>query len=196
MKKLEEFAEVLVGQIMSRVSTKDEDGETARVVIPGAINQGAIIENSLGSATLTKKLDDKFYTKKDDLIMKLTPDYDVSLINEDQEGLVISSLVCVIRPKDGKLEYDPGYLCSVLNSNYIKSKLISKAEGAIRPMIKVSDVRGVDIPLIDSKDQESIGKAYRLSTEKTLVLQEMINNEKEIMKAVVNNAIMEEITNE
>ena len=192
MIKLEDLAEVLVGQIMTRVTSKDGEGKSVSVILPAAIEQGILIDSSLGKQNLIKDVDPKYYTKKDDVVMKLTADYDATLINKEQEGFIISSLVCVIR----SCKIDPGYLCAILNSDFIKNRLMSKAAGAIRPMLKVSDIRGLEIPIIETKDQEAIGEAYILSIKKTSVLQDMIANEKNIMKAVVNNAIMEEVNNE
>lgn len=191
MKKLEDLAEVMVGQIMTRVASKDEDGTEVRVLVPGAIEVGYIEEDSLGTNNLIKELDPKFYTRTGDLVMKLTADYDVALVKDGQEGIAISSFICVIRPKN----MDANYLCAVLNSDYVKNDLRSKADGALRPMLKVSDIRDLEIPLINEEDQKGIGEAYILSLEKIQTLQELKDTETDIMKAVVNNAIRKEIAN-
>lgn len=188
MKKLEEIAEVYVGQIMTRVSSKDGEGKDVRVVVPGAVEQGYLVEGSLGTNNVIKEIDVRYITKAGDIVMKLTSDYDAAVIDTGQEGIVISSFISVIRSK----EVDYRYLCAVLNSEHIKAVLRAKAEGAIRPMLKVSDIRGLDIPLLSKEDQEDIGKAYELSKKKELLLMELIDNEKAIMKAVVDNSIMEE----
>lgn len=192
MKKLGSLADVMVGQIMTRVSSKDGEGNEVKVIVPGAVCQGYINEYSLGSANLVKKLGDKFYTKPGDLVMKLTADYDVALVKEEEAGIAISSLVCVIRSKD----IEPKYLCAVLNSEKIKNELQIKAAGAIRPMIKVSDVRDLDIPVVSKEKQEKIGRTFELSGEKIQTLQEIISNERAIMNALVNNHILEEMDNE
>lgn len=192
MKKLEKLADVLVGQIMTRVASRDGEGHDVKVMVPGAVDQGYVVESSLGTNNVIKDIDSRYVTKEGDIVMKLTSDYDAALINKDQEGIIISSFIAVIRSKD----IDPGYLCAVLNSEYVKLILRSKAEGAIRPMLKISDIRGLSIPELNKEEQENIGKAYDLSIQKELLLRELIENEKNIMKAVVNNSIMEEIKHE
>ena len=191
MKKLEDLAEVMVGQIMTRVASKDEEGLEVRVLVPGAIEAGYIKEDSLGTNNLIKELDPKFYTKAGDLVMKLTADYDVALVKDGQEGIAISSFICVIRPKNT----DSAFLCAVLNSDYVKNDLRSKADGAMRPMLKVSDIRDLEIPLIKEEDQKGIGEAYILSLEKIQTLQKLRDTETELMKAVVNNVIRKGIAN-
>ncbi len=193
MERLEDLADVIVGQIMTRVSSKDGEGKDIRVLVPGAVGRGYIQEKSLGTNNIIKKLDDKFISKAGDIVMKLTAEYDAAMIDESQTGIAISSFICVIRAKD---RIDSRYLCAVLNSEYAKSKLRSKAEGAIRPMLKASDIKGLEIPLIGREEQENIGKAFELSIRKRCLLQEMIKTETDIMEAIVNNAIMEEITHE
>ena len=188
MKKLEGVAEVMVGQIMTRVASKDGEGEEVRVIVPGAVEEGYLAEESLGTNKLFKEMDSKFYTKAGDLVMKLTADYDVSMIKEGQEGLAISSFICVIRPKG----IDAGYLCAVLNSRSVKAKLAKTAEAAIRPMIKVSDIRSLEIPILSKKEQEELGNAYMLSKEKIMILKELIDTEKEVMSAVIDKMVKEE----
>ena len=192
MKKLEDLAEVLVGQIMTRVSSKDGEGQEVRVLVPGAVEQGYIIESSLGVNNIIKGIDNKYYTQKGDIVMKLTADYDAAIIGEDQLGIVVSSLICVIRAK--KIDYR--YLCAVLNSEYVKSEIRTKAAGAMRPMLKASDIRNIGIPVLSKTAQDTIGKTYELSKQKELLLMDMIDNEQEIMKAVINNSILEEIRHE
>ncbi len=195
MKKLEDLAEVMVGQIMTRVASKDEEGPEVRVLVPGAVEAGYINEKSLGTNHLKKDLkkefNPKFYTKAGDLVMKLTADYDVALVKEGQEGIAISSFICVIRPKNT----DAAFLCAVLNSDYVKNDLRSKADGAMRPMLKVSDIRDLEIPLIKEEDQKGIGEAYILSLEKIQTLQQLKDTETDLMKAVVNNVIRKGIAN-
>lgn len=43
--------------------------------------------------------------------------------------------------------------------------------GSIRPMIKVTDLRNLDIPQVSKEDMEDIGQAYILSGKKKLYFQ-------------------------
>ncbi len=192
MKRLEDLAEVMVGQIMTRVASKDEEGTEVRVLVPGAVEPGYIVKKSLGTNHLIKELNPKFYTKAGDLVMKLTADYDVALINEEQEGIVISSFIAVIRPKD----MDPKYLMAILNSFYIKEQLRSKMEGAIRPMLNVSDIRNLSIPSFGQKEQKALGETFFLGMESARLHKEMAMNEEAIARATIDNAVLEAIYDE
>ena len=191
--KLEELAEVLVGQIMTRVSSKEEgEGEKVRVIIPGAVQVEYISEESLGTNYLIKKVDEKYYTKEGDLVMKLTSDYDVALIKKEEAGCVISSFVAVIRPK----ELDSKYLGAILNSTYIKDMLRAKAAGSTMSMIKVSDIRNLVIPIFEKDIQESLGKTFYYGNEDGRLQIEMGKLNIELTKKIIDNVVWEEIDNE
>lgn len=192
MKKLEDLAEVMVGQIMTRVASKDEEGPEVRVLVPGAVEAGYIDEKSLGTNHLKKEFNPKFYTKAGDLVMKLTADYDVALIGDDQEGIAISSFIAVIRSKD----LDPKYLMAMLNSFYIKEQLRSKMEGAIRPMLNVSDIRNLAIPFLGKKEQKTLGEVFCLGMKSSKLHKEIAENKEEIVRATIDNAILEVVSNE
>ena len=190
-KKLEDLADVMVGQIMTRVADKNEEGRKVKVIVPGAVEIGYIAEGSLGTNYLKKDLDTKFYTKAGDLVMKLTADYDVAYIEEDQEGIVISSFIAVIRTKGT----DPRYLLAMLNSFYVKEQLKRKAEG-LRPMIKVTDIRNLEIPYFGPEEQGLLGEVFSLGIESSRLYMEMAENKKEIAIGTIDNAILEALSNE
>ena len=53
---LENIADVIAGQIMTRVTEDNNDGEPVQVLAPKAISNGIIIKEDLGKAVLSKML--------------------------------------------------------------------------------------------------------------------------------------------
>ena len=49
--------------------------------------------------------------------------------------------------------------------------------GAARLMIRISELRAIDIPFLDIEDMQRIGEEYALSCEKRSILAEMIDIE-------------------
>ena len=52
--KLNSVAEIVGGQILTRVISKNNDGTSVPVLMPKAINSGVILKNNLGEAILEK----------------------------------------------------------------------------------------------------------------------------------------------
>ena len=91
---------------------------------------------------------------------------------------------------------DAKYLSAFLNTRYVREILKSKVMGSIRPMIKVTDLRNLDIPQVSKEDMEDIGQAYILSGKKKIILSDMIETETKIMENVVLKSIKKGMENE
>ena len=63
-------------------------------------------------------------------------------------------------------------------------------------MIKITDIRALEVPELNKKDMQDIGKAFVLSGLKKATLQEMIDNETRVMENIVLASIKEGIGNE
>ena len=197
VRRLENIAEVSVGQIMTRVSTDKLDEaviKNVKVLVPKSISSGVIVKEDLGEANLSKEIDADKYTKAGDVVIKLSTPYDAAYITEEYEGIAIPSFCAAIRVKDNKM--DLKYLSAFLNSTYVRELLLSKVLGAVRPMIKITDIRAIEIPDVSEEDMKDIGEAFVLSGEKKATLQRMIENESELMNNIVLASIKGGMTNE
>ena len=197
LRRLEDIAEISVGQIMTRVSTDKVDEEaikSVKVLVPKSISGGVIIKEDLGEANLSKEIDADKYTKAGDVVIKLSTPYDAAYVTEEFAGIAIPSFCAAIRVKDNKM--DLKYLSAFLNSTYVRELLLSKVLGAVRPMIKITDIRAIEIPDVSEEDMKDIGEAFVLSGEKKATLQRMIENESELMNNIVLASIKGGMTNE
>lgn len=184
--KLGDVTEIIGGQNMTRISAENYAGsilKNVKVMLPKAIVDGMVIEKDLGDAEIVKEIDADKYTQEGDIVIKLSSPYDSALISSEQAGIAIPSFCAVIRVKEG--EYDRRYLTAVLNTEVVRKGLAARVAGSIRPMIRISDLKDLDLPMINKEDMEAIGKAYLLSGKKRQILQEMANIEKELMENVI-----------
>lgn len=197
--RLEEIASVTVGQIMTRVAADRDSGDsvadTVKVLVPKAISSGVIIKEDLGDAELTKVIDEEKFTQAGDVVIKLSTPYDAAYVTEEYAGIAIPSFCAAIRITDEN-EMDATYLSAFLNSSYVRNQLTEKVVGSARPMIKVTDIRALEVPKLSVEDRRDIGKAFILSGQKKATLQEMIDNESRLMENIVLASIKEGIGNE
>ena len=91
---------------------------------------------------------------------------------------------------------DAKYLSAFLNTSYIRNQLTAKVVGSARPMIKITDVRALEIPKVSMQDMRDIGEAYMLSGMKKATLLEMIATESKLMENIVLASIKEGMSNE
>ena len=190
---LENIASVTAGQIMTRVTADKDAGEqvlgNVQVLVPKAIVSGVIVKEDLGDAELGKQIDEG------DVVIKLSTPYDAAYVDEENAGLAIPSFCAAIRITDDD-KMDAMYLTAFLNSSYVRNELTAKVVGSARPMIKITDIRALEVPELNMKDMQDIGKAFVLSGLKKATLQEMIDNETKLMENVVLASIKEGIGNE
>lgn len=196
--KLKEVAKITVGQIMPRVSAENKNEEeiigTVNVLAPKAISDGIIVKENLGELQICKKIDEEKFTKEGDVVVKLSTPYDATYVTKENEGLAVPSFCAIIRVKEDKL--DAKYLSAFFNTEYVREILKSKVMGSIRPMVKVSDLRNLDIPYVSEEDMADIGQAYILSRKKKSILSDMIETETKIMENIVLKSIKKGMENE
>lgn len=196
---LENIASVTAGQIMTRVTADKDAGnqvaENVKVLVPKAIVSGVIVKEDLGKAELGKQIDEEKYTHEGDVVIKLSTPYDAAYVNEENAGIAIPSFCAAIRITDND-KMDAMYLTAFLNSSYVRDELTAKVVGSARPMIKITDIRALEVPELNMNDMQDIGKAFVLSGLKKATLQEMIDNETKLMENVVLASIKEGIGNE
>ena len=197
--RLEEIASVTEGQIMTRVTADRDLGDsvvdTVKVLVPKAISSGVIVKEDLGNAEITKVIDEEKFTQAGDVVIKLSTPYDAAYVTEEYVGIAIPSFCAAIRITDEN-KMDATYLSAFLNSSYVREQLTAKVVGSARPMIKVTDIRALEIPKLSVEDRRDIGKAFILSGQKKATLQEMIDNESRFMENIVLASIKEGIGNE
>lgn len=196
--KLKEVAKITVGQIMPRVSAENKNEEeiigTVNVLAPKAISDGIIVKENLGELQICKKIDEEKFTKEGDVVVKLSTPYDATYVTKENEGLAVPSFCAIIRVKEDKL--DAKYLSAFFNTEYVREILKSKVMGSIRPMVKVSDLRNLDIPYVSEEDMADIGQSYILSGKKKSILSDMIETETKIMENIVLKSIKKGMENE
>lgn len=192
---LENIADVIAGQIMTRVTEDNNDGEPVQVLAPKAISNGIIIKEDLGKAVLSKDVDENKYTKEGDVVIKLSTPYDAAYVTSKDIGLVIPSFCATIRISNDNL-IDAKYLSAFLNTSYVRNQLTAKVVGSSRPMIKISDIRALEIPEVSIEDMRDIGEAYILSGRKKGILLEMVQTESMLMENIILASIKEGMNNE
>lgn len=180
--KLGDLAEVISGQIMTRVKVDDPTDdyvETRRVILPRAINDyGLIDEDALAEENLKVAADEKRLTSTDDIVMKLNSPYGCARITEETVGCIVPSFCAIIKPPMDNQVILPDYLMAFLNSKSCKDQFDALVQGAVMTILSVGKVKQIDVPIPDLGKQHAIAMTYLETQTKLSLIKEIERLEK------------------
>lgn len=181
--KLKDIADcIITGVLTRRVVYDGEDNDSSlkegKILVPKAIDDGLIDHSLLQRVKLDKEVKDKFYTKKGDVIMKLSTPYDSCFIDrEEDEGLIVPSFSLIIRGL--KSDYDPYFIMAFLSSRYAWNQIERLRSGRAITILSNESVAELDIPEFKKLERERISERYKNYLEFKRMSSEIIELEKE-----------------
>ena len=181
--KLKDIADcIITGVLTRRVVYDGEDNDSSlkegKILVPKAIDDGLIDHSLLQRVELDKEVKDKFYTKKGDVIMKLSTPYDSCFIDrEEDEGLIVPSFSLIIRGL--KSDYDPYFIMAFLSSRYAWNQIERLRSGRTITILSNESVAELDIPEFKKLERERISERYKNYLEFKRMSSEIIELEKE-----------------
>ena len=181
--KLKDITEsIITGVLTRRVVYDGEDNDSSlkegKILVPKAIDDGLIDHSLLQRVKLDKEVKDKFYTKKGDVIMKLSTPYDSCFIDrEEDEGLIVPSFSLIIRGL--KSDYDPYFIMAFLSSRYAWNQIERLRSGRTITILSNESVAELDIPEFKKLERERISERYKNYLEFKRMSSEIIELEKE-----------------
>ena len=181
--KLKDIADcIITGVLTRRVVYDGEDNDSSlkegKILVPKAIDDGLIDHSLLQRVKLDKEVKDKFYTKKGDVIMKLSTPYDSCFIDrEEDEGLIVPSFSLIIRGL--KSDYDPYFIMAFLSSRYAWNQIERLRSGRTITILSNESVAELDIPEFKKLERERRSERYKNYLEFKRMSSEIIELEKE-----------------
>ncbi len=181
--KLKDIADcIITGVLTRRVVYDGEDNDSSlkegKILVPKAIDDGLIDHSLLQSVKLDKEVKDKFYTKKGDVIMKLSTPYDSCFIDrEEDEGLIVPSFSLIIRGL--KSDYDPYFIMAFLSSRYAWNQIERLRSGRTITILSNESVAELEVPEFKKLERERISERYKNYLEFKRMSSEIIELEKE-----------------
>ena len=181
--KLKDIADcIITGVLTRRVVYDGEDNDSSlkegKILVPKAIDDGLIDHSLLQRVKLDKEVKDKFYTKKGDVIMKLSTPYDSCFIDrEEDEGLIVPSFSLIIRGL--KADYDPYFIMAFLSSRYAWNQIERLRSGRTITILSNESVAELEVPEFKKHERERISERYKNYLEFKRMSSEIIELEKE-----------------
>lgn len=135
----------------------------------------------------TEKLDDKYLTRKGDVIIRLSHPHTAIAIGKEQEGYLIPSLFVVIRLDVDYL--DPEYLSIYLNSENMRRFYAKRAVGSAIQIIKTSMLKEIIVSFPEMKKQKEIVEFNRLIIREKALLSSLIEEKTKYNKEIISSLI-------
>ena len=135
----------------------------------------------------SQEIKPKYFTKEGDVIVRLRAPASAVYIDKNDEGLLIHSLLVVIRVDKDKL--DPKYLAYYINSKSVQRILKQDVKGTAIPMLKTKDLEELPIILPPLQKQKELVGFLELADKEAELLQLLANEKLQFSEAVFLKAI-------
>ncbi|WP_104697295.1 MULTISPECIES: restriction endonuclease subunit S [unclassified Helicobacter] len=158
MQTLKDIAQIQVGLTLSRAKATLSDLEKYpyKCVSINAFptNGNTMLWGYENQYFSSEKISSDYLTQEGDVLVRLRSPVRSIYISKAEEGLLTSSLIAIMRPNPKVVLGE--FLAFYLNSSLPQAFFQSKVKGTTIPMIKLSDLKDLQIPLPSIEKQKTI----------------------------------------
>lgn len=189
--KLKDIATIKTGLVLSRKKAAPYEAKTSykQLTLKSFSNSTIVNSSTLDDFLSTDKIKPNYLTQKGDVVIRLRAPSVAIYIDKSMQGLVISSLMAVIRLND--LNINHRFLAHYLNSSIIQKVFNIAIKGTAIPMVKTSDIAELNIVLPSLTEQNKTVKIMSLLYKEQEVLKEL-----SIKKQIFTQNILNTISNQ
>ncbi len=176
---LNDIAEIISGLSYRRYL--DEDGKKFKVIVQRSIKKDGILSD-FEEVKLNDNFKDRYFTQKNDVLMKMTYPYDVVCVKE--ENLVISDRIAIIRLKKG---YDPEFIAHLLTNAHIKKQLHELGGSGKLPHTSLKEIKQLNLTIPDFETQIKYGELLNTINDKIFEDQRQVEYDRHLKEAILND---------
>ncbi len=132
-------------------------------------------------------IDNKYLTQEGDVVVRLRSPSTAVYIDKEDEGLLISSLLAVIRVDDARL--DARYLAYYINSYFSQRLLQREIKGTAIPMLKTKDLEKLELTVPSFEEQKRVVSYLDLAQRDQQLLRTLVKEKEQLSQAVLDTII-------
>ena len=191
--KLGNAAEITTGAINNLYDKEPSDGSSSIRLLAGSAitDEGVVNYGELQQVWVKQGKDvSRFLLKNGDVVLLARGSaIRAGLINQaqDNQGLLASANLMIIRPDHGKLYSE--VLVSYLNSSLGQAKLSGISKGAVIKSVPASSLRELEIPVPLMEKQEQIAALYHAGNEAHMAVMALAMQQKSAIDAKILNLL-------
>ncbi|MDF1510675.1 restriction endonuclease subunit S [Robertmurraya sp. DFI.2.37] len=178
--QLGDIANIRTGLVLSRKKTEVEYNAKAkyRLFTIKNITEDGLIDNDTYEEFLSNdELENHYFTKEGDILMRLSHPYTAVFIDKQHSGLLIPSYFSII--KVDQTRFIPQYIAWYLNTLEVKMELERSQSGSRIPSTNSNVLKRLPVAHTTLSKQQVIIELYQLHQKEKLLYQRLIQ-EKEI----------------
>ena len=188
--KLKEIANIRTGLVLSRKKASSYDEQKKRyqqITLKSFSNTITLQEEYFDEFFSTESIDDKYISKVGDIVIRLRKPNIAAYIDEKSAGLVIPSLMCVVRVKERSA--DSAFLAHYLNSTLVKKMLEREVKGTTIPMIKTKDVENIEVVLPSLEVQNKTVELMKLAAKEIKLTQKLLRQKEQFSQTILDKIV-------
>jgi len=138
----------------------------------------------------SEEIDSKYFTQEGDVVVRLRSPSSAVYIEKEDAGLLLHSLLAVIRVKSDK-KLDAKYLAYVINSSSVQRILKKDVKGTAIPMLKTKDLADLQMSLPSMIKQKETVRFLDLAQKEQDLLQKLIDEKKQLSQTILDTIIQQ-----
>jgi type I restriction enzyme S subunit len=178
-KILNDIAEIFSGLSYRRYL--DESGYEFKIIVQRSIKRDGELSD-FEELSLKSNIKDRYFTQKNDVLMKMTYPYDVVCVK--QENLVISDRIAIIRLKKG---YDPEFISHLLTNAHVKKQLHELGGSGKIPHTSLKEIKQLKLIIPDFETQIKYGELLNTINDKIHEDLRQVEYDRHLKEAILND---------
>ncbi len=190
--KINDFAIVRTGLVLSRKKQKFVSFESFKYKQIGLrcfTSSTSLDKTQMDDFVSAEIINDKYLTQEGDVVVRLRSPGTAVYIDKEDEGLLISSLLAVIRVDDPRL--DPRYLAYYINSHFSQKLLQREIKGTAIPMLKTKDLEKLQLTVPSLEEQKKAVRFLDLAEREQKLLLTLAKEKEQLSQAVLDTIIQQ-----
>ena len=188
--KLGEIASVRSGLVLSRKLARENPAQRYRLLNLRSITpEGYIDMNETDVFDAKEMLPGEYLSQVGDIVIRLSAPYTAVLIDEETEGMVVSSNFVIVRTDPQVLL--PEYLYWLLNTPEVKHRMFESSSSNMLGAVKPKFFADYEITPLPIPEQQKIAAINALAKAESKLLRQLANAKEQYYEAILRNTFNE-----
>ena len=188
--KLGEIASVRSGLVLSRKLARENPVQRYRLLNLRSITpEGYIDLNETDVFDAKETLTREYLSQVGDIVIRLSAPYTAVLVDEESEGMVVSSNFVIVRTDPQVLL--PEYLYWLLNTPEVKHRMFESSSSNMLGAVKPKFFADYEITPLPIPEQQKIAAINALAKAESKLLRQLANAKEQYYEAILRNTYNE-----
>ena len=188
--KLGEIASVRSGLVLSRKLARENPVQRYRLLNLRSITPEGYIDLKEADVFDAKEtLPREYLSQVGDIVIRLSAPYTAVLIDEESEGMVVSSNFVIVRTDPQELL--PEFLYWLLNTSEVKHRMFENSSSNMLGAVKPKFFADYEITPLPISEQQRIAAIYSLAKKESRLIQQLVKAKEKYYEIILRNTYNE-----